>query len=66
MSIYIYKYCKECETVTPIFYDFNNKEWCCFLCGHVIEIPEHELPKIGKIRNERSERVSHRDRNSDE
>ena len=52
MSQYIYRYCRECEKETPIFYDLSNKEWCCFLCGHPIETPENELPDKGKIRNE--------------
>lgn len=52
MTIHLYGYCKECGAITPFFYDFNNKEWCCFLCGHPIRIPEDELPDKGKIRNE--------------
>ena len=52
MTIHPYKYCRECGAITPFFYDFGNKEWCCFLCGHPVETPEDELPDKGKIRNE--------------
>ena len=51
MTIHPYRYCKRCGAAAPFFYDFDNKEWCCFLCGHPIKTPESELPDEGEIRN---------------
>ena len=51
MSAHPYRHCRNCGIITPFFYDFNNNEWCCFLCGHPLEVPEHELEDKGKIRN---------------
>ena len=44
MGIHPYMHCKTCRVSQPFFYDFDNREWVCFVCGHAFEkIPEKEL-----------------------
>ena len=51
MTINPYRYCKECKVITPFLYNFEEKEWQCFLCGSALPNPEDELSDKGKIRN---------------
>ena len=54
MSVHPFVYCKICLAVQPFFYDFDNKEWVCLMCGHVGVKPEDELEKPIKLRVKRA------------
>ena len=54
MSVHPYVYCKTCLTVQPFFYDFDNMEWVCFVCGQAGAKPEDELEKLKKLRVKRA------------
>lgn len=54
MTIHPYVYCITCQATQPVFYDFENKEWVCFVCGHAVSKPESELEKPDKLRVRRA------------
>ena len=49
MTLHPYIYCKTCFAVQPVFYDFGDKEWVCFVCGHAVEKPEDGLREPDKL-----------------
>lgn len=46
-----FRFCMECNKLTPVIYNFDTREYECWLCGKVYEIPEHKLSKVNKIKN---------------
>lgn len=44
-----YKYCMNCEIITPHSYNFEMLIWECFLCGKELSKPEDDLEKPDKL-----------------
>jgi hypothetical protein len=49
MSIHPYIFCGTCQVTQPVFYDFESREWICFVCRHAVSKPEDNLKKPGKL-----------------
>ena len=54
MSLHPFVYCETCQVTRPVFYDFDNREWVCFVCGHAVNKPESGLGKPDKLRVRRA------------